>query len=75
MSKIIEKIHDKLGRLTFYKKDNGFWVKQTFKNNHRVYYEDSEGLVEINRYNRHGEMTYEKIIENGNIISEKNFIN
>ena len=75
MSKTIETKHDKFGRLIYYKKETGFWVKQKFKNNYRVYYEDSEGLVEINRYNRHGQKTYEKITENGNIISERKFIN
>lgn len=67
---IIERKHNRSGQLIFLKKENGYWIKQKFKNGMRVYYEDSEGLIEEKRFNRHYELTYEKTTQNGVVIRE-----
>lgn len=71
----METKYNRLGQLIYLKKDNGFWVKQKFRNGEVVYYEDSEGLIEEKRFNKHGEMTYHKITQNGVVEKEEKYIN
>ena len=72
---IVESKHNRLGQLTYFKKDTGYWVKQKFKNGHVVYYEDSEGLIEEKRFNRYGQITYHKVTQNGVIKLDQKYIN